>query len=80
VCDLAAWMAEVPLVPLPPFFSAAQTAHVLDDSGVGAVLTDQPQAFSNKGEARPLGEVAGVRLWQVMLEPSARPCQRASPR
>lgn len=73
VCDLAAWTAAVPLVPLPPFFSAAQTAHVLDDSGVGAVLTDQPQAFSNKGEARPLGEVAGVRLWQVMLEPSAPP-------
>ena len=39
VCDLAAWTAAVPLVPLPPFFSAAQTAHVLDSLYAASATT-----------------------------------------
>jgi long-chain acyl-CoA synthetase len=41
--DLAALRAQVPHVPLPPFFSPEQLAHVLDQAGVDTVLTDQPE-------------------------------------
>lgn len=41
--DLAALRAQVPQVPLPPFFSPEQLAHVLDQAGVDTVLTDQPE-------------------------------------
>lgn len=42
IADLAAQMAGVPLVPVPPFFSAGQVVHALADSGVDAIAADEP--------------------------------------
>ena len=38
IADLACWQAEIPLVPLPRFFSPAQLAHVLDSAGIEQLL------------------------------------------
>ncbi|MDR2875799.1 MAG: AMP-binding protein [Methylobacillus sp.] len=43
--DLAAMTAEIPLVPLPFFFSPGQLAHAIRDAGINCILTDQPQNF-----------------------------------
>ena len=45
LADLAAHVSGIPLVPLPLFFSPGQIRHALDDSGVDALLTDQPDAI-----------------------------------
>ena len=42
VADLAAMKLTLPLVPLPGFFSAAQTMHAIRDSGITHLLSDQP--------------------------------------
>src|SRR6185436_12426161 len=43
VADLALHLERLPNVPLPAFFTDAQLRHVLDDSGIDALLTDDPQ-------------------------------------
>lgn len=43
LADLAAFDAGVLLVPLPPFFAASQLQHAIRDSGMDAILTDQPE-------------------------------------
>jgi long-subunit acyl-CoA synthetase (AMP-forming) len=40
LADLAAHVAQVPVVPLPAFFSPAQIAHVVRTAGIGCILTD----------------------------------------
>jgi long-subunit acyl-CoA synthetase (AMP-forming) len=42
MADLAALAADAVHLPLPTFFSPAQMAHVLQQSGADALLTDQP--------------------------------------
>ncbi|MCB1904975.1 MAG: AMP-binding protein [Gammaproteobacteria bacterium] len=42
VLDLAALELGICLIPLPPFFSAAQLHHILRHSGAEAVITDNP--------------------------------------
>ncbi len=42
VADLAAIHAHIPLVPVPHFFSPEQIHHLIQSSGVTALLTDQP--------------------------------------
>lgn len=42
VVDLAALMADIPAIPIPPFFSSTQIAHTLRTAGVDHVCTDQP--------------------------------------
>jgi len=49
VADLAAERANVPLVPLPMFFTPAQMQHAADASGMDALLAPSPEA------ARALG-------------------------
>lgn len=41
LADLSALAAELPVVPLPVFFSAQQLLHVIRDTGLDAILTDQ---------------------------------------
>jgi long-subunit acyl-CoA synthetase (AMP-forming) len=41
IADLAAGAAGKTLVPIPPFFSAQQIAHLIADAGVAHVLTDE---------------------------------------
>lgn len=45
VLDLAAMRCNIPLVPLPFFFSASQWLHAMQDAGVSVLVTDQPQLF-----------------------------------
>lgn len=43
VLDLAALESGISLIPLPPFFSAAQLQHILRSSGIEAVISDDPE-------------------------------------
>lgn len=45
IIDLAAMQLNLPVVPLPYFFSAEQTIHAIDDAGINVVLSDQPILF-----------------------------------
>jgi len=45
VIDLAALACETALVPLPSFFSNAQLLHAMQNAGVAAVITDNPNRF-----------------------------------
>jgi long-subunit acyl-CoA synthetase (AMP-forming) len=45
VADLACLLADVCLVPLPPFFSPQQLQHCLRQSGAQAVLSDDPEGL-----------------------------------
>ena len=40
--DLASMAANIPLVPIPLFFSPQQILHVINDTGMDTLLTDQP--------------------------------------
>lgn len=42
IIDLAAQKAQLPVVPLPAFFSSRQLLHALRDAGVDTVFTDAP--------------------------------------
>ncbi len=46
IADLAAMACNIPLVPLPLFFSSAQLLHAITDAGVDALITDNPQRFT----------------------------------
>lgn len=72
VADLAAARANVPVVPLPGFFTAMQLQHTLDDAGVDTIWTDQPArlpALGERHEHYPL-DIAGSRL--TVLQRHAR--------
>ena len=43
LADLAALKAQTPVLPLPLFFSPAQLAHALEQTGADLVVTDQPE-------------------------------------
>ena len=43
MADLAALQTRTPVLPLPLFFTAAQLAHALTQTGTDTVLTDQPE-------------------------------------
>jgi len=45
VMDLAAISLDVPVVPLPHFFSAEQMMHAIDDAGINVVISDHPVLF-----------------------------------
>jgi len=62
IADLAALKAGTAHLPLPPFFSASQITHALNESGAGLVLTDQPERI----EALGLGFVR-EDAWNGML-------------
>lgn len=47
VLDLAALECEIPLIPLPFFFSPTQWLHAIEDAGATLLITDQPQLFES---------------------------------
>lgn len=49
IADLAALRAGIVHLPLPGFFSPAQTTHALQASGADALLTDQPERIAALG-------------------------------
>jgi long-subunit acyl-CoA synthetase (AMP-forming) len=54
ICDLACQVAEIPFLPLPPYFTAEQCAHALHSGGIDAVLSPAtsrlPEAYVLKGD------------------------------
>lgn len=58
LADLSAMSANIPLVPLPLFFSSRQLLHVIQDAGLDGLLTDNPQ------QAMDLLQSAGIRCQQ----------------
>ena len=79
LADLAAHAAGIPTIPLPPFFSAAQLAHVIKTAGIDQVLTDQPErlltALQQSGlPVEPFyGSLQRVRLQTVAADASSLP-------
>lgn len=71
VLDLAAMCCNIPLVPLPFFFSPAQWQHAMQDAGVTILVTDQPQLFEPLLAEHILSqaefELAGKQLTQFEL-------------
>lgn len=59
LADLAALSAGIAIVPLPLFFSAQQLRHAVRDSGLDALLTDDPDSIAELlGEACKRGDFA----------------------
>lgn len=71
VLDLAAMRCNMPLVPLPFFFSPAQWLHAMENAGVSVLVTDQPQMFepllADKISKRSEFSLAGKVLTQFSL-------------
>lgn len=71
VLDLAAMACNMPLVPLPFFFSPAQWLHAMKNAGVSVLVTDQPQLFEPLLASNILTssqfELAGKTLTQFAL-------------
>lgn len=69
VADLAALSGDILLVPLPPFFSVQQLQHAIHDSGIEALLTDQPERVSALlGDAArpvPCAAAGGLTLFRL---------------
>jgi long-chain acyl-CoA synthetase len=64
VMDIACIASDVPLLPLPSFFSKRQITHALADAGVDTIFTDQPQRFAGKSEKIWIAEQS---YWRVTL-------------
>ncbi|HEY8118599.1 MAG TPA: AMP-binding protein [Methylophilaceae bacterium] len=60
--DLSALNANIPLVPLPLFFSSSQLTHVIFDAGLDAVLTDRPQQLLNLLKEAGIDCESGTKL------------------
>ena len=71
VLDLAAMACNIPIVPLPFFFSAAQWLHAMQNAGASILVTEQPQLFESLLAANILNssqfELAGKTLTQFAL-------------
>lgn len=73
VLDLAALASDIPLIPLPGFFSPAQWLHAIQDSGANILITDQatlPEALlQHKIVNKTQWTLAGKLLTQFELQP-----------
>lgn len=76
VLDLAALECNLPLIPLPFFFSSAQWLHAMQDAGANIVVTDQPALFEplliDKIVRKTQWMIAGKTLTQFELQPSPK--------
>ena len=61
--DLAALKAKIPVLPLPVFFSAAQLAHALKQTGADLVVTDQPERILSLGIGFAACEQRRTLVW-----------------
>lgn len=72
VLDLAAMACNIPLVPLPFFFSPEQWLHAIQNAGVSILVTDQPQLFTTLLAANIVQssqfELAGKTLTKFELQ------------
>jgi long-subunit acyl-CoA synthetase (AMP-forming) len=71
VIDLAALNAQIPIVPIPQFFTDAQSQHALTDAGANLLITDNATRFktlfTNQVLAETQIEIAGIKLVQLQL-------------
>jgi long-subunit acyl-CoA synthetase (AMP-forming) len=69
VADLAALTGDILLVPLPPFFSVQQLQHAIRDSGIGTILTDQPERaaalLGDSARAVPCPAAGGLTMFRL---------------
>jgi long-subunit acyl-CoA synthetase (AMP-forming) len=76
--DLAAERAEVPLVPLPGFFTVRQLQHAVAASGMDALFCAAPQAALALGfQPAEAPEGAGLPLFRRLAEPVPQPAGTA---
>ncbi len=47
IADLAAMQLNLPVVPLPHFFSTEQIVHAIDNANINVILTDNPELFKS---------------------------------
>src|SRR3569623_2426536 len=75
ILDLALLSRGIVCVPMPPFFSDAQLAHLVRDAGLDTVITDQASriALLASGEAAHMVDVAGRTLSCFSLRPACTP-------
>jgi long-chain acyl-CoA synthetase len=80
VLDLAALECQIPIVPLPFFFSPNQWLHAMHDAGVNVLVTDHPELFEPLliGNIANLSQftLAGKTLTQIelhLLNPATLP-------
>jgi long-chain acyl-CoA synthetase len=76
--DLAAMHCGITLIPLPPFFSAAQRRHALMQAGVEMVISDAPERLRSSLQGVGLNEqcrlsVCGTRLSCLNTSLASRP-------
>ncbi len=71
VCDLATIDANIPIVPIPTFFTPLQIAHVIKDAGLDVVLSER----DFPGFASSTLDIAGHTIYWVATkaEPKALP-------
>ena len=63
LADLAALKAQTPVLPLPLFFSLAQLAHALEQTGADLVVTDQPERILSLGIGFSIAEQRLNLIW-----------------
>ncbi|MDX8403553.1 MAG: AMP-binding protein [Mariprofundaceae bacterium] len=75
VADLAAMKAQIPLVPMPLFFSPDQIKHLITSAGLELILTDQPELFRQMLDLigiavsdEDTAYIAGVRIHLFQLK------------
>ena len=69
IMDLAALRAGITVIPLPTFFSRAQVAHVIQDSGIDALCTDMDDDTAWHGFAAAAAPVPQTRLFCTTRTP-----------
>jgi len=76
LAELADTTPGLVTVPLPAYFTPRQLAHVLDDAGIDAVLTDQPTMISGLDlgfSAAGVSAHTGLALWRRAAPADRRP-------
>lgn len=57
VMDLAAWLADTPIVPLPKFFSNTQLENVLRKAGIDIVVSDNFERLAQLSSLRDIEKI-----------------------
>lgn len=72
IADLASMKANITLVPVPMFFSAAQVKHLLASARIDAVCGDwQGVLDDGNHKENPISRIAGLPLYQYCSEQEA---------
>jgi long-chain acyl-CoA synthetase len=76
VIDLAASGKQLPIVPIPNFFSDQQIKHAISDAGANALITDNPERFADLLSYlithKSTITVSGKRLMRIQLRTPKR--------